>query len=88
MKIKTLNYFIIVDEIKETKTISKNIDIVNSIDDANRYVKGKVLSASENTPLKEGDVIYYNKTNGFNIDENGVLHRVIQLNDVVGVIEE
>ena len=52
-----------------------------------RYIEAKVLSiGSEVVGVKEGDIIYYDVTQGFKIEIDKNIYNVIKLQDVVVVL--
>jgi len=74
----------IVKTIKEQKKIA-GLDISDSIDSENRYLKGEIISNGDLIPetLQEGDVVYYDKHAGHSITKDDNIYQVIQIQDVV-----
>jgi|TARA_R110000744_G_scaffold377483_2_gene492530 co-chaperonin GroES (HSP10) len=74
----------IVKTIKEQKKIA-GLDILDSIDSENRYLKGEIISNGDLIPetLQEGDVVYYDKHAGHSITKDDNIYQVIQIQDVV-----
>jgi len=58
----------IVETIKEKRTMA-GLDITDSIDSENRYLKAKIISNGDLIPdvLQEGDIIYYDRHAGHSI---------------------
>lgn len=81
---RAVSYYMIVKPIKEKKTLA-GLDITDSIDTENRYIKAEVVSAGDLVPetLKEGDIVYYDKHAGHSITSNDIIYKVIKLQDVV-----
>ncbi len=84
---KAINYYIIIEKIKEEpKTVSVLL-ITDDIKKGVRYSKGKVISFGEETKgLKNDDIIYYNKHAGHGIQFDNKLFHVIKQQDVVVVL--
>jgi co-chaperonin GroES (HSP10) len=74
----------IVKTIKEKKTLA-GLDITDSIDSENRYLKAEVISKGDLVPdtLKDGDIVYYDGHAGHSITKDNVVYSVIQVRDVV-----
>jgi len=81
---QAVSYYMIVKNIKEKKQIA-GLDISDSIDSENRYLKGEIISNGDLVPdvLKEGDIIYYDKHAGHSITKDDIVYKVIRVNDVV-----
>ena len=81
---QAVSYYIIVKAIKEKKTLA-GLDITDSIDSENRYIKAEIISVGDLVPdtLKNGDIIYYDKHAGHSITKNDTVYKVIQIKDVV-----
>ena len=75
---RAVSLYIVVENIKlKPKTIG-GLEISDSIDSDNRYLKGKIISKGDLCPpdeiLKVGDIVYYDKHSGHEITgllENG-----------------
>ena len=81
---KAVNYYIIVDKIKQEPLKQNGLILTESIETDVRYLKGKVISCGEMTQgLSEGDVIYYDKHAGHGISFDDKLYYVIKQGDVV-----
>lgn len=81
---RAVSYYMIVKTIKEKKTIA-GLDVTDSIDSENRYLKGEIISNGDLVPdtLKEGDIIYYDRHAGHSITKDDIIYQVIQVKDVV-----
>lgn len=83
--IKAMNGYVFVKPIKETKTAG-GVNLIAAFDEEDRYIKGEVYYACEHTPLEKGDVVLFDKNNGFKYDYKGELLTVIQVGTIVGVV--
>ncbi len=81
---RAVSYYMIVKTIKEKKTIA-GLDVTDSIDSENRYLKGEIISNGDLVPdiLKEGDIVYYDRHAGHSITKDDTVYQVIQVKDVV-----
>ena len=81
---RAVSYYMIVKTIKEQKKIA-GLDITDSIDSENRYLKGEIISNGDLIPdtLNEGDIVYYDRHAGHSITKNDTIYQVIQIQDVV-----
>ena len=81
---RAVSYYMIVKTIKEQKKIA-GLDILDSIDSENRYLKGEIISNGDLIPetLQEGDVVYYDKHAGHNVTWKDKVYKVILSRDVV-----
>ena len=81
---KAINYYIIIEKIKEEPKTVNGLLITDDIKKDVRYSKGKVISFGEETKgLKKDDIIYYNKHAGHGIEFDNKLFHVIKQQDVV-----
>lgn len=81
---KAVNYYIIVDKIKQEPLKQNGLILTESIETDVRYLKGKVVSCGNMTQgLFEGDIIYYDKHAGHGISFDDKLYYVIKQGDVV-----
>tara|TARA_R110002050_G_scaffold25369_1_gene67676 strand:+ start:1230 stop:1487 length:258 start_codon:yes stop_codon:yes gene_type:complete len=81
---KAINDFIVVDV---DKVGPKNVGgflLTEDLDEANRYIKAKIISAGDLAKgLEDGDMIYFDKYAGYGIDWLDNVYRVIRAKDVV-----
>mgnify|MGYP003131530330 FL=1 len=81
---KAVNYYIIIDQIKDELKKVGGLILTESVDNDNRYLKAKVVSIGN---LVEGvcvnDVIYYDKHAGHGIQHKDKFYHVIKQMDVV-----
>ena len=87
MSILAKGAYVVLEPIKE-KNMAGQLETVTELDDSNRYIKGKVLSAGEATGLEGGETIFYDKQNTFGIRDNGNLYQVVLAHNVIGIHEE
>ena len=81
---KAVNYYLVVENIKEKPKKIAGLDIMDNVDEDNRYVKAKVFSIGNLVEgIKENDVIYYDKHAGHSIQHKEILYYVIKVGDVV-----
>tara|TARA_A100001391_G_scaffold152956_1_gene110745 strand:- start:1294 stop:1551 length:258 start_codon:yes stop_codon:yes gene_type:complete len=81
---KAVNYYVVVDKIKnEEKTIAGLI-VTENIDEDNRYNKAKVVSVGNLVEgIDKGDVVHYDKHAGHGIQYKDKLYFVIKASDIV-----
>ena len=83
MIVKAVNYYIVVENIKQSKKVG-GLLITDTLDEENRYNKGKVISVGNLVEgIKENDIIYYDKHAGHSIHYKDILYYVIKVGDVV-----
>ena len=81
---KAVNYYLVVENIKEEPKKIAGLDIMDSVDEDNRYVKAKVFSIGNLVEgIKENDVVYYDKHAGHSIQHKEIIYYVIKVGDVV-----
>ena len=81
---KAVNYYIIVENIKDEEKKVGGLIMTEEIDDDDRYLKAKVISIGDNVQgIKEGDVVYYDKHAGHGIQHKEEFYHVIKQIDVV-----
>ena len=80
---KAVNYYLIVEKIKESKTVG-GLLITDDLDEDNRYTKAKVISVGNLVEgIKENDIIYYDNQAGHSINYKDILYYVIKVGDGV-----
>ena len=81
---KAVNYYIIIELVKEAPKKVAGLIMTEDIDQDNRYLKAKIISCGNLVEgLKDGDTIYYDKHAGHDISWKDTLYRVIRDMDVV-----
>ena len=80
---KAVNYYLVVENIKESKKIG-GLEVTDDLDEDNRYTKAKVISVGNLVEgIKENDIVFYDKHAGHSIQYNDILYYVIKIGDVV-----
>jgi co-chaperonin GroES (HSP10) len=84
---RAVSLYIIVKNIKLAPKNIGGLEISDSIDSDNRYLKGKIISKGDLAPpdeiLKESDIIYYDRHAGHEITYKEKQYQVITIKDVV-----
>jgi co-chaperonin GroES (HSP10) len=81
---KAINYYVVVDKIKEAPKKVGGLELTEDQNKDVRYLKGKVISTGnlvEN--LNENDIVHYDKMAGHGIEFNDKLYYVLKLGDIV-----
>ena len=83
---KAINYFVVIEKIKEAPKTVGGLELTESQNSDVRYLKGKVISAGNLVEsLKKSDIVYYDKHNGHGIEWKNKLYHVLTLGDIVMV---
>lgn len=81
---KAINYFVVVEKIKEAPKKVKGLELTEKQNKDVRYVKGKVISVGDQiNMLKEGDLVRYDKHAGHGIEWKDDLYYVLKISDIV-----
>ena len=81
---KAVNHYVIVDKIKTEQKNVAGLIMTENLDEDNRYLKGKVVSAGNSIEfINDGDVVYYDKHAGHGIHFKDKLYFVIKASDIV-----
>ena len=81
---KAVNYYIIVENLKEEPKKVGGLILTEEVDEDNRYLKAKVISIGNLVEgIKEEDIIYYDKSAGHGIQYKDKFYYVIKQMDVV-----
>ena len=81
---KAINYYLVVDKIKEAPKKVGGLELTETQNKDIRYLKAKVISAGDQVPLiKEGDVVWYDKHAGHGIEWNDKFYFVLKVPDIV-----
>jgi len=81
---KAVNYYVVVDKIKNEQKKVAGLIMTEDLDQDNRYSKGKVVSAGNLVEgIKDGDAIHYDKHAGHGIQYKDKLYFVIKVSDIV-----
>ena len=83
---KAINYFVVIEKIKEAPKTVGGLELTESQNSDLRYLKGKVISVGNLIEaLKEDDIVYYDKHNGHGIQWKDNFYHVLKLADIVMV---
>ncbi len=81
---KAINYFVVVEKIKEAPRKVKGLELTEKQDSDVRYIKGKVVSVGDQIDvIKEGDFVRYDKHAGHGIDWKGDFYYILKISDIV-----
>tara|TARA_R110002020_G_scaffold380466_1_gene591707 strand:- start:676 stop:933 length:258 start_codon:yes stop_codon:yes gene_type:complete len=81
---KAVNYYLIVETIKEEEKKIAGLILTEELDSDNRYLRAKIISCGNLVEgLKDGDTVYYDKHAGHGIQHGDTLYQVIKQIDVV-----
>jgi co-chaperonin GroES (HSP10) len=81
---QAINYYLIIDKIKETPKKVGGLELTESQNKDVRYLKGEVISVGDQVPnIKPGDIVRYDKHAGHGIEYDDKLYYVIKISDVV-----
>ena len=81
---KAINYYLIVEKVKEGPRMVGGLELTDKIDDSVRYLKAKVISAGNLVEgVNDGDIIYYDRHAGHGVQVENTLYQVIRIQDVV-----
>ena len=81
---KAVNYYIIIDLVKNEPKKVAGLILTEKTDEDNRYLKAKVISVGNLVEgIKENDVVYYDKHAGHGIQHKNKFYGVIKQQDVV-----
>ena len=81
---KAVNYYLIIEPIKDEEKKIGGLVLTEEIDDDNRYLKAKVISIGNIVEgIKENDIIHYDKHAGHGIQHKDKFYGVIKQQDVV-----
>jgi co-chaperonin GroES (HSP10) len=81
---QAINYYLIVDKIKEAPKKVGGLELTESQNKDVRYSKGKVISVGDQIDvLKKDMIVWYDKHAGHGIEHDGKLYYVIKISDVV-----
>ena len=81
---KAINYYVIVDKIKEEPKKVGGLELSEDQNTDNRYLKGKVISAGNLAEaVNKDDIVHYDKVAGHGIEWKDQLYYVLKLGDIV-----
>jgi len=82
---RAVNFYVLVHRHKvEAKKIG-GLEISDNLDSDNRYLKATVISVGNQVKdvINEGEVVYYDRHAGHDIDHEGKTYQVITAGDIV-----
>ena len=81
---QAVNYYIVVEKIKEEPKKVAGLILTDKVDSDNRYIKAKVISKGNLVEgIDDNSIIYYDKHAGYGIHWKEKLYQVIKIQDVV-----
>lgn len=81
---KAINYYIVIDKIKEAPKKVGGLELTEQQDSDVRYLKGKVISAGNLVEgINDGDIVHYDRHAGHGIQFNNKLYYVLKAGDIV-----
>ena len=81
---KAVNHYIILQNIKTEPKKVAGLIMTEELDDDNRYIKAKVISAGNLVEgIKEKDIVYYDKHAGHGVQYKNIYYQGIRSGDVV-----
>ena len=81
---KAVNHYLVIEPIKEEPKKVGGLILTDDVNEDNRYLKAKVISAGNLVEgIKESDAVYYDKHAGHGIQHNDKFYGVIKQMDVV-----
>ena len=84
---RAVSLYIVVKKIKSKPKTIGGLEISDSIDSDNRYLKGKIISKGDLCPpdevIKVDDIVYYDKHAGHEITNNNEQYYVMTIKDIV-----
>ena len=81
---KAVNYYIVVEQIKEKEKNLGGLILTENLDEDNRYLKAKIITIGNLVEgVKSNDIVYYDKHAGHGIQWKDKLYHVIRIQDIV-----
>jgi co-chaperonin GroES (HSP10) len=81
---KAVNYYVIVEKIKEGPKKVSGLILTDETDTDNRYKKAIIQSVGNLVKIvSKGDTVFYDKHAGHDISYNDKIYQVITVNDIV-----
>jgi|TARA_B110000977_G_scaffold154443_1_gene196291 co-chaperonin GroES (HSP10) len=81
---KAINYYIVIEKIKEAPKKVGGLELTEKQDSDIRYLKGTVISVGDKIEgIKEKDIVRYDKHAGHGIEWKDNFYYVITIKDVV-----
>jgi co-chaperonin GroES (HSP10) len=81
---KAINYYLVLEKIKEQPKNIGGIEMLDKYDQDTRYGKAKVVTVGDKIDvIKPNDVVWYDKHSGHGIQFDDKLYYVVNLGDIV-----
>ena len=81
---KAVNYYLVIERIKDEPNEVGGLILTEELDDDNRYLKAKVISIGDLVEgIKQDDIVHYDKHAGHGIQHKDKFYHVIKQTDVV-----
>jgi co-chaperonin GroES (HSP10) len=81
---QAVNYYIVVEKIKEEPRKLAGLELTDKLDSDNRYLKAKIISKGNLVEgVKDDDIVYYDKHAGHGIHWKDEFYQVIRAQDIV-----
>jgi len=81
---QAINHFLVIDKIKEAPKKVGGLELTESQNKDERYLRAKVISVGDLVPIiKKGDIVRYDRVAGQGVEFDGHLYYVIKTPDVV-----
>ena len=81
---RAINYYIVVEKIKEKPKSESGFVLTETQNEDVRFVKGRVISVGDQVNgINEKDIVWFDKNAGHGIEFNDNYHLVIKHGDVV-----
>lgn len=81
---KAINYYIVIDKIKEEPKKIAGLEVTESQNKEVRYLKGEVISVGDKIDnVKTGDIVRYDRHAGHGVEWGDKLFYVLKITDIV-----
>jgi len=81
---KAVNHYLVIEPVKEEPKKVGGLILTDEVNEDNRYLKAKVISAGNLVEgINQDDIVYYDKHAGHGIQHDEKFYSVIQQRDVV-----
>tara|TARA_R100001463_G_scaffold76332_1_gene130405 strand:- start:2 stop:259 length:258 start_codon:yes stop_codon:yes gene_type:complete len=81
---RAINYYVVVEKIKQEPKKIAGLIISDKIDEDNRFLKAKIISKGNLVEgVKDGDIVHFDRHAGHGINWKEKLYHVITIKDVV-----
>ncbi len=81
---KVINYYIVVEKIKEQPKMVGGLELTDHQNSDVRYLKAKIISTGNLVEgLKDGDIVHYDRHAGHGVQFKEKLYYVLKVGDIV-----